>query len=74
MAIQAMATAATRASRGQVSAREATLSRVHRAASLLLTSMERLHGQTYRASPGDVLFLRQAVEAASAEIRRECVR
>lgn len=57
--------------RGHESETEAKLLRVFRAASLLLTSMERQGSRTYTANPGDVLFLRSAVAAAMPVINRE---
>jgi hypothetical protein len=50
---------------------ESRLLRVFRAASLLLTSLERQGNRTYTANPGDVLMLRSAVSAATPVIHRE---
>ena len=71
MGLQGQSNKTVRAREGVASALECRLLRVHRAAALLLTSLERLQGNTYRVNPGDVLFLRQAVEAASVEVSRE---
>jgi len=61
----------TRAHDGPRAAMECKLLRVYRAASLLLTSLERAANDTYRMNPGDVLFLRRAVDDVSEAVRRE---
>ena len=71
MGLQGQSNKNVRARDGVSSAIECKLLRVHRAANLLLTSLKRLQGDTYQMNPGDVLFLRQAVEAASEEVFRE---
>jgi len=71
MALYPPTTTTDRIQRRTASTLECRLLKVHRAAALLLTSLERLQGHTYRVNPGDVLFLRQAVEDASAEVCRE---
>jgi len=57
--------------KGHESEMESRLLRVFRAASLLLTSLERQGNRTYTANPGDVLMLRSAVSAATPVIHRE---
>jgi hypothetical protein len=74
MGLQGQSNQTIRARDGAASVLECRLLRVHRAASLLLTSLQRAGTDTYRVNPGDVLFLRQAVEAASEDVRREVSR
>ena len=48
------------------------LLRVHRAAKLLVTGTEHLGNRTFRElRAGDLLFLREAVEAADPWVRKE---
>lgn len=74
MGLQGQSNQTIRARDGAASVLECRLLRVHRAAALLLTSLQRAGADTYRVNPGDVLFLRQAVEAASEDVRREVSR
>lgn len=45
--------------------------RLHRAASLLSTSVRRIGPRTYEIDPGDVIFLREALERCREVVENE---